>query len=68
MPCGDNSTKDFKIISPLCCVSGTSGYVPPVANFDGESIDGVILSSAAPVNKAKKGDYTQPQIFYSVLC
>ncbi|KAK9529071.1 hypothetical protein VZT92_013188 [Zoarces viviparus] len=32
----------------------TPGYVPPVANFDGESPDGVTLSSAAPVNKAKK--------------
>ncbi|XP_068451005.1 Fanconi anemia group D2 protein isoform X2 [Clinocottus analis] len=32
----------------------TPGYVPPVANFDGESTDAVTLSSAAPVNKAKK--------------
>nr|XP_046239793.1 Fanconi anemia group D2 protein isoform X2 [Scatophagus argus] len=32
----------------------TPGYVPPVANFDGESTDGLILSSTAPVNKAKK--------------
>uniref|UniRef100_UPI0037E954F8 Fanconi anemia group D2 protein n=1 Tax=Semicossyphus pulcher TaxID=241346 RepID=UPI0037E954F8 len=32
----------------------TPGYVPPVANFDGESTDGVILSSTASVNKAKK--------------
>ncbi|XP_038553843.1 Fanconi anemia group D2 protein isoform X1 [Micropterus salmoides] len=30
------------------------GYVPPVANFDGESTDGIVLSSTAPVNKAKK--------------
>uniref|UniRef100_A0A3B4XYF2 FA complementation group D2 n=1 Tax=Seriola lalandi dorsalis TaxID=1841481 RepID=A0A3B4XYF2_SERLL len=36
-------------------LAGTPGYVPPVANFDGESTDGLILSSAAPVNKAKKG-------------
>ncbi|XP_040889830.1 Fanconi anemia group D2 protein isoform X2 [Toxotes jaculatrix] len=36
-------------------LAGTPGYVPPVANFDGESTDGAILSSAAPVNKAKKG-------------
>ncbi|XP_071351317.1 Fanconi anemia group D2 protein isoform X2 [Trachinotus anak] len=35
-------------------LAGTPGYVPPVANFDGESTDGVILGSAAPVNKAKK--------------
>ncbi|KAM8913890.1 Fanconi anemia group D2 protein isoform 2-T6 [Spinachia spinachia] len=32
----------------------TPGFVPPVANFDGESTDGVTLSSAAPVSKAKK--------------
>ncbi|XP_035517616.1 Fanconi anemia group D2 protein [Morone saxatilis] len=35
-------------------LAGTTGYVPPVANFDGESTDGFILSSTAPVNKAKK--------------
>ncbi|XP_070758514.1 Fanconi anemia group D2 protein [Enoplosus armatus] len=35
-------------------LAGAPGYVPPVANFDGESSDGIILSSAAPVNKAKK--------------
>uniref|UniRef100_A0A671USY1 FA complementation group D2 n=1 Tax=Sparus aurata TaxID=8175 RepID=A0A671USY1_SPAAU len=33
----------------------TPGYVPPVANFDGESTDGIILSSNGPMNKAKKG-------------
>uniref|UniRef100_A0A3B4Y196 FA complementation group D2 n=1 Tax=Seriola lalandi dorsalis TaxID=1841481 RepID=A0A3B4Y196_SERLL len=38
-------------------LAGTPGYVPPVANFDGESTDGLILSSAAPVNKAKKGNH-----------
>ncbi|XP_054472432.1 Fanconi anemia group D2 protein [Anoplopoma fimbria] len=32
----------------------TPGYVPPVANFDGESTDVVPLISAAPVIKAKK--------------
>ncbi|KAG8007845.1 Fanconi anemia group D2 protein [Nibea albiflora] len=32
----------------------TPGYVPPVANFDGESTDGIVLSTSAPVNKAKK--------------
>ncbi|XP_030276612.1 Fanconi anemia group D2 protein isoform X2 [Sparus aurata] len=32
----------------------TPGYVPPVANFDGESTDGIILSSNGPMNKAKK--------------
>ncbi|KAM7402059.1 hypothetical protein PAMP_017329 [Pampus punctatissimus] len=35
-------------------LAGTPGYVPPVANFDGESTDGIILSSTAPVNKTKK--------------
>uniref|UniRef100_A0A8D2ZEY8 FA complementation group D2 n=1 Tax=Scophthalmus maximus TaxID=52904 RepID=A0A8D2ZEY8_SCOMX len=35
-------------------LAGTAGYVPPVANFDGESSDGATLSSTAPVNKAKK--------------
>ncbi|XP_037639089.1 Fanconi anemia group D2 protein [Sebastes umbrosus] len=35
-------------------LAGTPGYVPPVANFDGESTDGVTLSAAAPVIKAKK--------------
>ncbi|XP_049448967.1 Fanconi anemia group D2 protein [Epinephelus fuscoguttatus] len=35
-------------------LAGTPGYVPPVANFDGESTDGVTLSSAALVSKAKK--------------
>ncbi|XP_076603581.1 Fanconi anemia group D2 protein [Chaetodon auriga] len=34
-------------------LAGTPGYVPPVANFDGESTDG-ILGSTAPVNKTKK--------------
>uniref|UniRef100_A0A8C4HM63 FA complementation group D2 n=1 Tax=Dicentrarchus labrax TaxID=13489 RepID=A0A8C4HM63_DICLA len=36
-------------------LAGTTGFVPPVANFDGESTDGFILSSTAPGNKAKKG-------------
>ncbi|XP_041804452.1 Fanconi anemia group D2 protein isoform X1 [Chelmon rostratus] len=35
-------------------LAGTPGYVPPVANFDGESTDGIILGSTVPVNKAKK--------------
>ncbi|XP_073324559.1 Fanconi anemia group D2 protein [Pagrus major] len=35
-------------------LAATPGYVPPVANFDGESTDGIILSSIAPMNKAKK--------------
>ncbi|XP_077458420.1 Fanconi anemia group D2 protein isoform X3 [Stigmatopora argus] len=35
-------------------LAGTPGYVPPVANFDGESTDMIVPSSAAPVNKTKK--------------
>ncbi|KAM7422523.1 hypothetical protein PAMA_010526 [Pampus argenteus] len=35
-------------------LAGSPGYVPPVANFDGESTDGIIHSSTAPVNKTKK--------------
>ncbi|XP_061778669.1 Fanconi anemia group D2 protein isoform X3 [Nerophis ophidion] len=32
----------------------TPGYIPPVANFDGESTDVILLSTAAPVHKTKK--------------
>ncbi|XP_034539766.1 Fanconi anemia group D2 protein [Notolabrus celidotus] len=35
-------------------LAGTPGYVPPIANFDGESPDAVIQSSTAPVIKTKK--------------
>ncbi|XP_019942151.2 Fanconi anemia group D2 protein [Paralichthys olivaceus] len=35
-------------------LAGTSGYVPPVANFDGETSDAATFTSTAPVNKAKK--------------
>ncbi|XP_075893389.1 Fanconi anemia group D2 protein isoform X2 [Nelusetta ayraudi] len=35
-------------------LAGSPGYVPPAANFDGETTDGVALGSAAPANKAKK--------------
>ncbi|KAG7219243.1 hypothetical protein INR49_019191 [Caranx melampygus] len=35
-------------------LAGTPGYVPPLANFDGESTDGVPPVSSAPVNKTKK--------------
>lgn len=66
MPYGDHSTKDFDFFF-LMLVSGTPGYVPPVANFDGESTDGIILSSTAPVNKAKKGNNAQQKIFHSML-
>uniref|UniRef100_A0A3P8TNF8 FA complementation group D2 n=1 Tax=Amphiprion percula TaxID=161767 RepID=A0A3P8TNF8_AMPPE len=37
-------------------LAATPGYVPPVSNFDGESTDGIVPSSMAPVNKAKKGN------------
>lgn len=46
------------------CGSGTPGYVPPVANFDGESTDGVVIGSNAPVNKVKKGNHAEEQILY----
>ncbi|KAM9408699.1 Fanconi anemia group D2 protein isoform 2-T2 [Pholidichthys leucotaenia] len=36
-------------------LAGTHGYIPPVANFDGESTDTFIVPSTAPVNKTKKG-------------
>uniref|UniRef100_A0A667XHB4 FA complementation group D2 n=1 Tax=Myripristis murdjan TaxID=586833 RepID=A0A667XHB4_9TELE len=36
-------------------LAGTPGYIPPLANFDGESTEGVVHSSAAPVHKTKKG-------------
>lgn len=49
------------------CVSAIPGYVPPVANFDGESTDGIVLSSPAPVNKAKKGNHAQQNILYFAL-
>ncbi|XP_076003565.1 Fanconi anemia group D2 protein [Genypterus blacodes] len=35
-------------------LAGTPGFVPPPANFEGESTDGVVSSVAAPSNKAKK--------------
>lgn len=38
------------------CVSATPGFVPPTANFDGDSVDVSLPGSAAPVKKAKKGD------------
>ncbi|KAM4587248.1 Fanconi anemia group D2 protein isoform 2-T2 [Odontesthes bonariensis] len=33
---------------------GTPGYVPPLANFDGESTEGIALTSTVPAHKAKK--------------
>ncbi|XP_057701489.1 Fanconi anemia group D2 protein isoform X2 [Corythoichthys intestinalis] len=35
-------------------LAGTPGYVPPVANFDGESTDTIVPNTVAPVNKTKK--------------
>ncbi|KAJ0068462.1 hypothetical protein NL108_008405, partial [Boleophthalmus pectinirostris] len=35
-------------------LSVTPGYIPPVANFDGEIIEGVVPNSVATVNKGKK--------------
>ncbi|XP_036008013.1 Fanconi anemia group D2 protein [Fundulus heteroclitus] len=35
-------------------LAGTPGYVPPVANFDGETTDGMTPGFSVPVNKAKK--------------
>ncbi|XP_061689919.1 Fanconi anemia group D2 protein isoform X2 [Syngnathoides biaculeatus] len=35
-------------------LAGTPGYVPPVANFDGETTDVILPSTTAPVNKTKK--------------
>uniref|UniRef100_A0A3P8R1E7 FA complementation group D2 n=1 Tax=Astatotilapia calliptera TaxID=8154 RepID=A0A3P8R1E7_ASTCA len=36
-------------------LAGTPGYVPPIANFDGDSTDGIVPNSTVPVNKIKKG-------------
>nr|XP_057911757.1 Fanconi anemia group D2 protein [Doryrhamphus excisus] len=35
-------------------LAGTPGYVPPVANFDGESTDVISSGTAAPLHKTKK--------------
>uniref|UniRef100_A0AAX7VQZ7 FA complementation group D2 n=1 Tax=Astatotilapia calliptera TaxID=8154 RepID=A0AAX7VQZ7_ASTCA len=35
-------------------LAGTPGYVPPIANFDGDSTDGIVPNSTVPVNKIKK--------------
>lgn len=43
----------------MMCYSGTPGFVPPVANFDGESPDVPSPGLAAPGNKAKKGDIAE---------
>lgn len=43
------------VIVKTMCVLGTPGFVPPIANFDGDSTDVPLPVSAAPVNKSKKG-------------
>uniref|UniRef100_A0A3Q0SZZ9 FA complementation group D2 n=1 Tax=Amphilophus citrinellus TaxID=61819 RepID=A0A3Q0SZZ9_AMPCI len=35
-------------------LAGTPGYVPPIANFDGESADSIAPSSTVQMNKTKK--------------
>lgn len=50
-------------IFKMMCVSGTPGFVPPVANFDGESPDVPSPGPAAPGNKAKKGDIAEVNVF-----
>lgn len=64
-----NFTKNLEIMGFVCstCVSGTPGYVPPVANFDGESTDGILFTSTAPVNKAKKGNHAKEKLLSSTL-
>uniref|UniRef100_A0A669F4K3 FA complementation group D2 n=1 Tax=Oreochromis niloticus TaxID=8128 RepID=A0A669F4K3_ORENI len=37
-------------------LAGTPGYVPPIANFDGDGTDGIVPNSTVPVIKIKKGD------------
>lgn len=49
------------------CSPGSPGYVPPAANFDGETTDGVALGSAAPANKAKKGNEGK-KVFLRIGC
>uniref|UniRef100_A0A3P8UR59 FA complementation group D2 n=1 Tax=Cynoglossus semilaevis TaxID=244447 RepID=A0A3P8UR59_CYNSE len=39
-------------------LAGTPGFVPPVANFDGDATDGAIIAPPAPANKTKKGNGT----------
>uniref|UniRef100_A0A669B6X7 FA complementation group D2 n=1 Tax=Oreochromis niloticus TaxID=8128 RepID=A0A669B6X7_ORENI len=36
-------------------LAGTPGYVPPIANFDGDGTDGIVPNSTVPVIKIKKG-------------
>lgn len=53
-------------IFKMMCVSGTPGFVPPVANFDGESPDVPSPGPAAPGNKAKKGDIAEVNVFVAI--
>lgn len=54
------------VIFKMMCVSGTPGFVPPVANFDGESPDVPSPGPAAPGNKAKKGDIAELNVFDAI--
>uniref|UniRef100_I3KS20 FA complementation group D2 n=1 Tax=Oreochromis niloticus TaxID=8128 RepID=I3KS20_ORENI len=42
-------------------LAGTPGYVPPIANFDGDGTDGIVPNSTVPVIKIKKGDSSQAE-------
>lgn len=53
---GSHSPPVIPVVFNPMCVSATPGFIPPVANFDGDSTDVSLPGSAAPVNKAKKGD------------
>lgn len=57
---GYSSLVTFLAKTPLysTCLSGTPGFVPPVANFDGDATDGAIIAPPAPANKTKKGNGT----------
>lgn len=54
------------VIFKMMCVLGTPGFVPPVANFDGESPDVPSPGPAAPANKAKKGDIAELNVFDAI--
>ena len=58
--CSIHMDKCFQMTYGLVsvCVLATPGYIPPLANFDGDSTEGAVVhSSAAPPNKAKKGNH-----------
>lgn len=51
------------VVFKMVCISGTPCFVPPVANFDGESPDVPSPGPAAPGNKAKKGEVAEVNVF-----